>query len=91
MEIETLQSLLIRPTGASMAKCEIQVTIHTGAIVCDALCWCLMSHSGYVGPLFCSRREGDVKCLILKCAQLMTETNTEMEQTHLRLALILLV
>lgn len=58
IEIEMLQSLLIQRAGALMAKCEIQVTIHTGTIVCDALCWCLMSHSGYVGPLFCSRGKG---------------------------------
>lgn len=58
IEIETLQSLLIQRAGALMAKCEIQVTIHTGTIVCDALCWRLMSHSGYVGPLFCSHGKG---------------------------------
>lgn len=58
MEKEMLQSLLIQQTAALMAKCEIQVTIHTGAIVCDALCWCLMSHSEYVGPLFGSHGKG---------------------------------
>lgn len=58
IEIEMLQSLLIQQAGALMAKCEIQVTIHTGTIVCDALCWYLMSHSGYVGPLFCSHGMG---------------------------------
>lgn len=58
MEIEMLQSLLIQQAGALMAECEIQVTIHTGTIVCDAFCWWLMSHSGYVGPLFCSYGEG---------------------------------
>lgn len=58
IEIEMLQSLLILWAGALMAKCEIQVTIHTGTIVCDALCWYLMSHSDYVGPLFCSHGKG---------------------------------
>lgn len=58
IEIEMLQSLLIQRAGALMAKCEIQVTIHTGTIICDALCWCLMSHSGYVGLLFCSHSKG---------------------------------
>lgn len=48
---EMLQSLLIQRAGDLMAKCEIQVTIHTGPIICDALCWCLMSHSGYAEPL----------------------------------------
>lgn len=82
MGIEMLQSLLIQRTGALMAKCEIQVTIHTGAIVCDALCWCLMNHSGYVGLLFCSHGKGIYEVFNLEWAQMTTETKTEMEQTH---------
>lgn len=52
-----LQSLLIQGTGELMAKCKIQVTIHTGTIICDALSWRSMSHTADVGLLFGSHGE----------------------------------
>lgn len=38
--------------GGLMAKCKIQVTIHTGSIICDAFCWRSMSRGADVGLLF---------------------------------------
>lgn len=54
-----LQPLLIRGTGEGvlMAKCKIQVTIHTGSIICDAFCWRSMSRGADVGLLFGSHHE----------------------------------
>lgn len=75
-ETETLQSLLIQRAGDLMAKCEIQVTIHTGTSLCDALRWCLLNHSGCVGPLFCSHSEGYMRCRDLKHAQITAATQT---------------
>lgn len=75
-ETETLQSLLIQRAGDLTAKCEIRVTIHTGTSLCDALRWCLLSHSGCVGPLFCSHSEGYVRCRDLKHAQITAATQT---------------
>lgn len=75
IKTEMLQPLLIQRAGALMNKCEIQVTITTRTIICDALCWSLMSHSGCVGLLFYSHGKGTWS-VYLQYAQIISETKT---------------